>query len=338
LIPARGLAQNRATIGRNNMMHVRALALALAAATLAAILPASADDNVKITIGQRGNWDTAISHLGSKAGIFKKHGLVLEMLYTSGSGETLQPVIAGAAEFGAAVGTQGAMAAFAKGAPVRIIGAEATGAADYWYAKTSSPIKTLGDTNGRTIAFSTQGSSTQSIVRAFIDEFKLTARPMSTGNPAATLTAVMTGQVDVGWASPPFGLKEIDAGQIRVIARATDSALVRGQTVRVLVTNTDTLTRRKDVVARFLDAYRETIDYMYSDNPQVIKDYAEFTGVPEATARRVRDEFFAKSVVNPDEISGLDALVKEAVNLKFIERPLTAQQLAELIQIPPRKK
>jgi len=315
------------------------IALVLVATVLlAAAEPASADDNVKITIGQRGNWDTAISHLGSKAGIFKKHGLVLEMLYTSGSGETLQPVIAGAAEFGAAVGTQGAMAAFAKGAPVRIIGAEATGAADYWYAKTSSPIKTLADTNGRTIAFSTQGSSTQSIVRAFIDEFKLTARPVSTGNPAATLTAVMTNQVDVGWASPPFGLKEIDAGQIRVIARATDSALVRGQTVRVLVTNTDTLTRRKDVVARFLDAYRETIDYMYSDNPQVIKDYAEFTGVPEATARRVRDEFFAKSVVNPDEISGLDALVKEAVNLKFIERPLTAQQLAELIQIPPRRK
>src|SRR5204863_2711864 len=321
------------------MTHARNLALArAAAATLATTPPASAADLLKLTVGQRGNWDTSISHLGEKAGIFKKHGIELEIIYTSGSGETLQPVIAGSADLGFAVGTQGAMAAFAKGVPVRIIGAEATGAADYWYAKTSSPIKTLQDTNGRTIAFSTQGSSTQSIVRAFIDEFKLTARPISAGNPAATLTAVMTGQVDVGWASPPFGLKEIDAGQIRVIARATDSALVRGQTVRVLVTNTDTLTRRKDVVARFLDAYREAIDYMYSDNPQVIKDYAEFTGVPEATARRVRDEFFAKSLVNPDDVSGLDALVKEAVNLKFIERPLTAQQLAELIQIPPRKK
>jgi NitT/TauT family transport system substrate-binding protein len=321
------------------MTHGRVFALAFAAAALlAATLPASADDNVKVTIGQRGNWDTAIAHLGSKAGIFKKHGLVMELLYTSGSGETLQPVIAGAAEFGLAVGTQGAMAAFAKGAPVRIIGAEATGAADYWYARTSSPIKTLPDTNGRTIAFSTQGSSTQSIVRAFIDEFKLTARPISTGNPAATLTAVMTNQVDVGWASPPFGLKEIDAGQIRVVARATDSALVRGQTVRTIVTNTDTLTKRKDVVVRFLDAYRETIDYMYSDNPQVIKDYAEFTGVPEAMARRVRDEFFAKNLLDPDQIAGLDALVKEAVTLKFIDRPLTPAQLAELIQIPSRKK
>src|SRR5262245_23770227 len=190
------------------------------AAMLTASPPASAADLLKITVGQRGNWDTAIPHLGEKAGIFKKHGIELEIVYTSGSGETLQPVIAGSAEIGVAVGTLGAMSAYAKGAPVRIIGAEATGAADYWYAKASSPIKTLQDTNGRTIAFSTQGSSTQSIVRAFIDEFKLTAKPIATGNPAATLTAVMTDQVDVGWASPPFGLKEQEEGKIHVVAKA----------------------------------------------------------------------------------------------------------------------
>jgi len=320
------------------MTRVYQFFVALAgAALLASLSPASAQDKLKLTIGQRGNWDTAISHLGSKAGIFKKYGLELELLYTSGSGETLQPVIAGSADIGVAVGTQGAMSAYAKGAPVRIIGAQATGAADYWYAKTSSNIRTLQDTNGRTIAFSTQGSSTQAIVRAFIDEFKLTARPMATGNPAATLTAVMTGQVDVGWASPPFGLKEIDANQIRLVARATDSALVRGQTVRVIVANADGLAKRKDAIVRFMDAYRETIDYMYGTNPQVIKDYAEFAGVPEATAKRVRDEFFPKTLVDPDKISGIDALVKEAVTLKFIDKPLTEQQLKELIQIPPRK-
>ena len=320
------------------MIRFRSLSIAFtAAALLAAASPASAQDKLKLTIGQRGNWDTAIAQLGTKAGIFKKHNLELELLYTSGSGETLQPVIAGSADLGLAVGSQGAMSAYAKGAPVRIVGAEATGAADYWYAKASSNIKTLQDTNGRTIAFSTQGSSTQAIVRAFIDEFKLTAKPMATGNPAATLTAVMTGQVDVGWASPPFGLKEIDANQIRIVARGTDSALVRGQTVRVIVANTDGLSKRKAAIVRFMDAYRETIEYMYGTNPQVIKDYAEFVGVPEATAKRVRDEFFPKTLVNPDKISGLDALVKEAVSLKFIDKPLTEQQLAELIQIPPRK-
>jgi NitT/TauT family transport system substrate-binding protein len=321
------------------MKHVVGLAAAAIAivthlATLTA--PAAADDLVKMTIGQRGNWDTAIAHLGDKAGIFKKHGLQLEMIYTSGSGETLQPVISGSVDLGLAVGTLGAMAAYSKGAPVRIIGAEATGAADYWYAKNPA-IKTLKDANGHTIAFSTNGSSTHSVVRAFIDEFKLTANPQPTGNPSATLTAVMTDQVDVGWAAPPFGLKEMEEGKIHLVARATDATLVRGQTIRVLVANADALVKRKEVIERFMKAYRESIDYMYSSNPQVMKDYAEFARISEPLAKRVRDEFFPKSLVNPDQIHGLETLIPEAVNLKFIPAPLTKEQIAELIQISPRK-
>ena len=321
------------------MKHVVGLAAAAVAiathlATLTA--PAAADDVVKMTIGQRGNWDTSITHLGERAGIFKKHGLQLEMIYTSGSGETLQPVISGSVDLGLAVGTLGAMAAYSKGAPVRIIGAQATGAADYWYAKNPA-IKTLKDANGHTIAFSTNGSSTHSVVRAFIDEFKLTAKPQPTGNPSATLTAVMTDQVDVGWAAPPFGLKEMEEGKIHLVARATDAALVRGQTIRVLVANADALVKRKEVMDRFMKAYRESIDYLYSSNPQVMKDYAEFARVSEPLAKRVRDEFFPKSLVNPDQIHGLDTLIPEAVNLKFIPAPLTKEQVAELIQISPRK-
>ena len=179
------------------MKHLRNLTAAVLVSALAGVLPASAQDTLKqdtlkMTIGQRGNWDTAIAHLGTKAGIFKKHGLELEMVYTSGSGETLQPVIGGAVDLGLAVGTLGAIAAHAKGAPVRIIGAQATGAADYWYAKASSPIKTLKDTNGKTLAYSTNGSSTHSVVRAFVSENKLTAKLTPTGNPSSTLTAVMT--------------------------------------------------------------------------------------------------------------------------------------------------
>jgi NitT/TauT family transport system substrate-binding protein len=306
-----------------------------AAAAIAAIsASASADDLLKLTIGQRGNWDTSIPHLGAKAGIFKKHGIELEMIYTGGSGETLQPVIAGSVDVGIAVGTLGAIAAYAKGAPVRIIGAEATGAADYWYTKTSSPIKSIKDVNGHSIAFSTNGSSTHSIVRAFINEYNLTAaKPMPTGNPSSTLTAVMTDQVDVGWASPPFGLKEIAEGKTRVVARATDAELVRGQTIRTIVANADVLAKRKDVLARFMQGYRDTIDYMYSDNPQVMKDYAEFVGVSEDLAKRVRDDFFPKSLVWPDEIKGLASLMPEAVTLKFIPEPMSQQQLDELIQV-----
>jgi NitT/TauT family transport system substrate-binding protein len=54
-------------------------------------------------------------------------------------------------------------------------------------------------------------------------------------------------------------------------------------------------------------------------------------------AKRVRDEFFPKSLVNPDQIHGLESLMPEAVNLKFIPAALTKEQTAELIQISPRQ-
>jgi NitT/TauT family transport system substrate-binding protein len=192
----------------------------------------------------------------------------------------------------------------------------------------------LKDTDGRTIAFSTNGSSTHSVVLAFIKEFGLAAKPTPTGNPSATLTAVMTDQVDVGWAAPPFGLKEMNEGKIRLIARATDASIVRGRTIRVIVANAQALAQRADAITRFMQAYRESIDYMYSDNSQVIKDYAEFVSVPEPLARRVRDEFFPKSLIWPDEIKGLDSLMEEAVTLKFVAAPLSKEQTVELIRIP----
>ena len=308
------------------------LGFALLAAFALHLTPATADDLVKVAIGQRGNWDTAVPHIGEKAGIFKKHGIALELLYTSGGGETQQAVISGSVDVGTAAGTMGVLSAFSKGAPVRIIGAEATGAADYWYAKTSSGIKNLKETDGKTIAYSTNGSSTHSIVLAFIKEYGLTAKPTATGNPAATLTSVMSDQVDVGWAAPPFGLKEIDDGKINIVAKANDAKIVAGQTIRVIITNVDTLQNRKDVLKRFMQAYRETINYMYSSD-QALKDYAEFARIPEAMARRVRDQFFPKSLIWPDEFKGLDTLVPQAVTLKYTAEPLSKQQLVELIQI-----
>jgi NitT/TauT family transport system substrate-binding protein len=312
------------------MKHIRNF---VAACTLLAAVPAFAQDVVKMTIGQRGNWDTAVPHLGEKAGIFKKHGLTLEMLYTSGSGETVQPVVSGNVDLGLAVGTLGAIGYFAKGAPIRIVAAQATGAADYWYAKSESPLKTLKDAKGQTIAFSTNGSSTHSMVLAFIKEWNIEVKPTATGNPSATLTAVMSNQVNVGWAAPPFGLKEMAEGKIKLLAKGGDTKIIGGQTVRTIIANLDSLKNRKEALRKFMAAYRETIDYMYSNNPQVITDYAEFAKTTPELAKRVRDEFFPRAILQMSEIKGLDRLLKDAVELKYAPKELTKQEVAELIQI-----
>lgn len=317
------------------VMAALAVSLGFAASSTAAL----AQDKLKLAVGQRGLWDTSVSEVGQRAGIFKKHGIELEILYTQGAGETQQAVISGSADLGIAAGIMGVLSAYSKGAPVRIVSAETTGAGDlYWYVKANSPIKSIKDFDGKTIAYSTNGSSTHGVVTAYVQEYGLkAAKPTATGGPPATLTALMSGQVDVGWAAPPIGLDQLDKNEIRKIATGNDASVFKGQTVRVNIVNLDTLQKRRDVVERYMAGYRETVDALYS-NPAILKVYADFAGISEAKAKRVRDDFFPKSAINPDEIKGLERVVPDAVKLKFTATELTKDQLKELIQIPPRKK
>jgi NitT/TauT family transport system substrate-binding protein len=314
----------------------RALSAAAAASILLAIPPAQAQDRLKLAIGQRGNWDTSISEMAKRNGFFRKNGIEADILYTDGGGETLQATISGSVDVGVAAGVMGVLGAFSKGAPLLIVGAEVTGASDlFWYVRANSPIRTLKDTGGKTIAYSTAGSSTNGVVRALIDQYGLKARPTATGGPAATLTQVMSGQIDVGWSAPPFGLDQLDRKQIRIIANGNDATIFKNQTVRVIVVNARVLQARKGAIDRYMKAYRETLDWMFSD-PKALSAYAQFAGSPEATARRTKEDFFPKSAMDPDRIVGLEAIMADAVRLKYIAAPLSAAQLKQLVQIPPR--
>ncbi|HEV8466574.1 MAG TPA: ABC transporter substrate-binding protein [Pseudolabrys sp.] len=300
---------------------------------------ALADDTLKVVIGQINNWENQAPTLGQDAGIFKKHGLVLENTGTQGAGETIQAVISGSADIGAGVGAAGVMRAFAKGAPVRILAPAFTGTGDlFWYVKADSKIQSLKDaTPETTIAYSTNGSSSNNIVVAFVSELGAKAKPTATGGPAATLTAVMSGQVDIGWAAPPFGLREIKEGKIRIVAKGSDVPSLRGQTVRTLIVNAESLKTKRDAIMRFMDAYRETVDWMYSD-PKAVEMYSKKLNQPVELLKESMDKFQPKETLQTDKFADLDGAIADAVKLKFLEQPLTKEQVTELLQIPPRKK
>jgi NitT/TauT family transport system substrate-binding protein len=312
-------------------------ALALIGVLLTASWAARADDQLKIAIGQINNWENQMPTLGQDAGIFKKYGLTLDNFGTAGAGETMQPIIAGSADIGIGVGVAGVMRVFSKGAPVRVLLPAFTGTGDlYWYVKADSALKALTDTTDKnTIAYSTSGSSSNNIVVAFVDNLGVKAKPVATGTPAATLTAVMSGQVDIGWGAFPIGLKEADEGKIRIIARGSDIASLDKQTVRVVIVNADLLKNRKDVVLRFAKAYRDAVDWMYSD-PDAIKRYAQKVSSPEDFVRRSVPKIYPKPALQTDEMKDMEGIQRDAVKLKFLDQPLGKEQLAELLQIPPR--
>lgn len=307
---------------------IRLLVGALALAVLAG--PAAAE-TLKLAVGQRGNWDTSVAELGQRAGIFKKHGLELEILYTSGGGETQQAVLSRSVDVGVAAGTLGVLGAASKGAPVRIIGGETTGAADlYWYVPAASPLKAPGDLAGKTVAFSTVGSSTDTVGRMAQAQFGVPFNMVATGSPPATFTQTMSGQIDVGWAAAPFGVSALQGGQTRTVFRGGDITAAQGQTIRVLLTHAAILAQKKPLLVEFMKAYRETIDAMYADDAMLAR-YAAFAGIAEPIARATRDEFFPKSAVDPDRVDGLDSIMADGVRFKFMAAPLTPEQLKQVV-------
>jgi NitT/TauT family transport system substrate-binding protein len=315
--------------------------LGLLAGVLAIAGAPSADaETLKVAVAQRGFWNSTFIDVGLKQGYFKAAGLELEILYTEGGASTLTPVIAGSIDIAMTNGILGVVAAYAKGMPVKIISAEATGAAEaFWYARPESGIKRLADTNGRTVAFSSPGSSTNLIVLQLVNQAKVAPKLVATGGAPGTLTQVMSGQIDVGWSVPPFVLQQLADGKLVIIARGSDVAALAEQTIRVNVANANALAQKRDAFVRFIQALSRSIDWAYSD-PRAIDNYAEIAKVPRALAQQTRDEFFPKQSLQLGEVKGLDVTLKQALEFKYITSPMTvadAQGMLDILYQPEKK-
>jgi NitT/TauT family transport system substrate-binding protein len=310
---------------------IQGLPVAVLVATLSHAT-AAGQESLKVAIGQRGGWEQCVSEVGQNKGFFNKHGLVLEILYTQGSAETLQSVISNSVDIGIGLGTHAALGAFVKGAPIRAIGGSFTSADEqFYYVAADSPIRSMQDADGKTIAISTNGSASNMFALALAKHFGITLKPQPAGAYAATLTQTLTRQVDIGFSAAPFNLNYVDEGRIRIVARGSDVPELRDMTSRLLVVNTVGLERRRDVLKRFMLGYRETLDWLYSD-PEAIKAYAAWSGLPETIAGQA-PVFMTRRNMEPTRISGVDAMMADAVKFKYIPAPLTQAQLKELFQV-----
>ena len=302
--------------------------LAVLAVLSSLALPALAQEKVTVAAGAQGNWETAAADLGKRSGIFARHGLDVNVLWTQGGGETQQAVVSGSADIGIGLGLGAVMSAYQKGAPLRPIANASTGPDLYWYVPAASPIRSLKDAAGKSMAYSTVGSSSYVALAALGKMYGIDVKPVATGGPAATYTQVMSGQVDIGWAGPPFGFAQQKAGQIRVVAREAELADFQNQTARVMVSSLPALEAKRALIDRFRAAYAETIEWMYA-SPDAMPAYAAFSGVPVDISTQVRDEFWPKKALLITSLGGVDVAMRDAVEMKFLREPLTKAQLDE---------
>jgi NitT/TauT family transport system substrate-binding protein len=314
------------------LSHLVAAAAAVLIPSLAGV-PVLAADVLKVANPQKGFWDTSFLQLGQEKGFFKEQGIELDIQWTDGGAETQQAVISGSFDIGTSTGLLGVLSAFAKGAPVVLLSSEMTGAADlYWYVRADSPIKSLKDIEGKTFSFSRPGSSSNQIAAALVRKSGASnVKLVSTGGAPATLTQVMSGQIDVGWSAIPGPLDLVKEGKLRVIAVGNDAPGAATQTVRVNITNANVLATRRDVLRRFLIAYQKSIDWAYS-SPEMLDAYGKFANVKPEIVEELRTKYSPKSSVALDKISDLDVTMREAVETKRLDKPLTPEQQAALLK------
>ena len=304
-----------------------ALAIFFAAAS------AAAEDVLKLAIGQRGNWENAAPELGQKAGFFKKRGLTLELLYTQGAGETMQAVISGSVDLGIGVGHRRRARRLCQG-------------------RAGSRHRQLDDRRRRPVLVRAGGIADQEHQGRGGKDHRLLDHGVVDQPRGPRLHPRIRRAGEAGRDRKPgvdVHADDVGSGRHRLVVSAVrrrgpaagthSPDRARKRCARLSQPDGPADDRQhgrppsSDAMSldRYLQAYRETLDWMYSD-PAALKAYAEWVNIPETLAKEVRDQFYPKDNLRLDRLSGLDEAMADAVSMKFLAAPLTKQQQDDLFK------
>jgi NitT/TauT family transport system substrate-binding protein len=298
---------------------------------LATSTPVAADDLIEVGSSQRGLWTTTLTHFGVEKGIFKKNGLDVEINWFEGGSPLIQGLAAGSIDIAAPVGALAALTAWTQGAPIEIIGSDFRGGSDlFWFARSDSEIEEVDDLDGKVLGFSSPGTTTQLMLLGIVEGLGLNVELAPTGGPTASLTAVMSGQVDVGWSAPPIVHEQLESGQVRVIFDGNLAPGISEQTTRVHVANRDYIENNTEIVRRFMQSLAETIDWAY-ETDEALSMWAEMHGLSVDAAREYRDRHYPREAMKIDSVSGVDITVKQAVDTGRLESPLSDEEKVKLL-------
>ncbi len=287
---------------------------------------------LRIVVAGSGALHQQVSALGEQQGMFRRHGLVIALRQAPGSAEALAAVAAGNADVAVGVDMLAAVAAFAQGAPLRLIGSALIGSDAFWYVSARSPIRSLKDAAGRKLAHAGTGTASNLMALGLQELAAVKFQLVATGDGAATLAQVMEGKVDVGWGAPPMGAAELADERIRILARGNDLPGLARRSTHVIVSNAATLDAREDALRRYRAAYAETITWLFSTEEPALAAYAGWAGVPAAAVPRVRAAFGTAETLRPEPVLGLETTITEGVSARVLPAPFAAAQVGALLR------
>jgi NitT/TauT family transport system substrate-binding protein len=313
------------------MSKVMKSLLTAGAAALLAAGPAAAADKVRFINSTKVVFEMEHVFSAKENGVFDRMGLDVDVIFGSGGAATLQTIITGSQDIAFGVGVLAAMAAYAKGAPVRILGSTKRGTGDlYWYVKSDSPIKKFQDLNGgKELVYSRPGSTTHLTALFLKDALDLSAKLVSVGGPSGSRTQIMSGQVASGWSVFPLNSNLLREKKIRIIGTGAQAAGLNGVTIRVIAANSNWLEKNRDVARRVMAAMVEGQQISYTSEKQQ-RAYAKRWKLNYEDVKDTPKHLpLVESTYLP--IGKIDQLNEMALKFKRIKTLMTPAQLHELV-------
>jgi NitT/TauT family transport system substrate-binding protein len=295
------------------------LAMSLALPSLA--LPAAAD--TALTVGKaQANADSIITvDVGNDAGIFKKHGLDLQILNFEGGSKLIQALTAGSADIGIGAGIQ--MAFIARGAPMLAV-CEDTTTLPYFSIGVpyDSPIKTLDDLKGKIIGISNSGALTdwvaQELARVKGWGPNGITRVAVGGSITASSAAFRAHQIDAYVGGTTTFLTEAEKKVGRVLAPVSD--FVGNMASGTIFASNHLIASNPDALRAFLAAWIETTQFVLTHKDETVKSWAKVTGFPDNIMSQEYD--IVKGMYDKDcrfDPESIATLSRSFVELKLLD-------------------
>jgi NitT/TauT family transport system substrate-binding protein len=310
-----------------NLRSRRKLALLWLAITVgaAALGDTDATAQTKIRLGkaQAQNFAFVAADVGLAAGIFKQHGIDLEIANFGGDARLVQAMSADAIDI--ALGGGPTIAFEIKGAPMLAIAALADRPHTIMLmVAKDGPIKTEDDLKGRTVSVSTTGSLTywlaQELSRSHgwgADGIKIA--PL--GTTTAQAAALKTRQVDGVVTETSTVLRLVEEGTGRILVRFGER--IPQFHVHVVFARTAIIERNPDALREFVRAMLESVQYMRDHREETIAIAMRVAEVSKSVAAANYEELMP--IFNPSgrfDTRALDVLARSFVEMgSLAEKP-----------------
>jgi NitT/TauT family transport system substrate-binding protein len=296
--------------------HLRlAATLAFGIAAVLSLAPAHAADKVRVTKSEATTFAFAFLDVGTKEGIYAKHGIDVETIDLPGAAKAHQALIAGSAEIELGSGVE--MMYIAKGSPAKGVATLAGPPLGFaiMVAKDGN-IHSVADLKGKMIGISTVGSLSDWLPTEIARRQGWGSdgiRRVALGSQDALTAALLSHNVDgiVGGTQTGYRLEQLGSGKILT----TFGPLIPDFIAHMIVASDVFIADHPDTLKRFLAAWFETVAFAKTHKDETVRDTMPLTRLPPDLASRLYDDqipmFSDDGRIEPKAL----AVIKDAIKL-----------------------